>query len=112
MGIGTSLPSPPLLFIAFSTPHRSPLSERLEQAMYQYDDLIFILFHILFCFRQRLNNYFFPLVNVSIINFDLVMELYSGKYPQNTCLYQMHVRDVLIRQTLSNFERRFRKLSS
>ena len=28
----TSLPSPPLLFIAFSTPHRSPLSERLEQA--------------------------------------------------------------------------------
>ena len=29
----TSLPSPPLLFIAFSTPHRSPLSERLEQAI-------------------------------------------------------------------------------
>ena len=29
---GTSLPSPPLLFIAFFTPHRSPLSERLEQA--------------------------------------------------------------------------------
>ena len=28
----TSLPSPPLLFIAFFTPHRSPLSERLEQA--------------------------------------------------------------------------------
>ena len=28
----TCLPSPPLLFIAFSTPHRSPLSERLEQA--------------------------------------------------------------------------------
>ena len=26
-----SLPSPPLLFIAFVTPHRSPLSERLEQ---------------------------------------------------------------------------------
>ena len=25
-------PSPPLLFIAFFTPHRSPLSERLEQA--------------------------------------------------------------------------------
>ena len=24
--------SPPLLFIAFFTPHRSPLSERLEQA--------------------------------------------------------------------------------
>ena len=31
-GTRTSLPSPPLLFIAFSTPHRSPLSERLEQA--------------------------------------------------------------------------------
>ena len=29
----TSLPSPPLLFIAFFTPHRSPLSERLEQAI-------------------------------------------------------------------------------
>ena len=29
----TSLPSPPLLFIAFSTLHRSPLSERLEQAI-------------------------------------------------------------------------------
>ena len=28
----TSLPSPPLLFIAFFTLHRSPLSERLEQA--------------------------------------------------------------------------------
>ena len=28
----TSLPSPPLLVIAFLTPHRSPLSERLEQA--------------------------------------------------------------------------------
>ena len=28
----TSLPSPPLLFIAFFTSHRSPLSERLEQA--------------------------------------------------------------------------------
>ena len=28
-----SLPSPPLLFIAFFTSHRSPLSERLEQAM-------------------------------------------------------------------------------
>ena len=28
-----SLPSPPLLFIAFFTLHRSPLSERLEQAM-------------------------------------------------------------------------------
>ena len=55
---------------------------------------------------------FFPLVNVPIINFDLVMELYSGKYPQNTCLYQMHVRDVLIRQILPNFECRFRKLSS
>ena len=27
-----SLPSPPLLFIAFFTSHRSPLSERLEQA--------------------------------------------------------------------------------
>ena len=33
-GTRTSLPSPPLLFIAFSTPHRSPLSERLEQARY------------------------------------------------------------------------------
>ena len=29
---GSSLPSPPLLFIAFFTSHRSPLSERLEQA--------------------------------------------------------------------------------
>ena len=28
----TSLPSPPLLFIAFFTSHRSPPSERLEQA--------------------------------------------------------------------------------
>ena len=28
----TSLPSPPLLFIAFFTSHRSALSERLEQA--------------------------------------------------------------------------------
>ena len=28
----TSLPSPPLLFIPFFTSHRSPLSERLEQA--------------------------------------------------------------------------------
>ena len=28
----TSVPSPPLLFIAFFTSHRSPLSERLEQA--------------------------------------------------------------------------------
>ena len=28
----TSLPSPPLLFSAFFTSHRSPLSERLEQA--------------------------------------------------------------------------------
>ena len=28
----TSFPSPPLLCIAFFTPHRSPLSERLEQA--------------------------------------------------------------------------------
>ena len=28
----TSLPSPPLLFIAFFTSHRSPVSERLEQA--------------------------------------------------------------------------------
>ena len=31
-GSRTSLPSPPLLFIAFFTSHRSPLSERLEQA--------------------------------------------------------------------------------
>ena len=30
---GTSLPSPPLLFIAIFTSHRSPLSERLEQAI-------------------------------------------------------------------------------
>ena len=30
----TSLPSPPLLFIAFFTSHRSPQSERLEQATY------------------------------------------------------------------------------
>ena len=29
----TSLPSPPLLLIAFFTSHRSPLSERLEQAI-------------------------------------------------------------------------------
>ena len=28
----TSLPSPPLLFLAIFTSHRSPLSERLEQA--------------------------------------------------------------------------------
>ena len=28
----SSLPSPPLLFIAIFTSHRSPLSERLEQA--------------------------------------------------------------------------------
>ena len=32
----TSLPSPPLLFIAFLTPHLSPLSERLEQASIVY----------------------------------------------------------------------------
>ena len=31
-GTRTSLPSPRLLFIAFFTLHRSPLSERLEQA--------------------------------------------------------------------------------
>ena len=31
-GTRTSLPSPPLLFIAFFTSHRSPLSECLEQA--------------------------------------------------------------------------------
>ena len=30
--LSTSLPSPPLLFIAFFTSHRSPLSERLGQA--------------------------------------------------------------------------------
>ena len=30
----TSLPSPPLLFIAIFTSHRSPLSERLEQASF------------------------------------------------------------------------------
>ena len=28
----SQLPSPPLLFIAIFTSHRSPLSERLEQA--------------------------------------------------------------------------------
>ena len=38
-GTRTSLPSPPLLFIAFSTPHRSPLSERLEQAILDFDSL-------------------------------------------------------------------------
>ena len=32
---GTSLSSSPLLFIAFFTSHRSPLSERLEQASVQ-----------------------------------------------------------------------------
>ena len=31
----TSPSSPPLLFIAFFTSHRSPLSERLEQAIWQ-----------------------------------------------------------------------------
>ena len=31
-GSRTSLPSSPLLFIAFFTSHRSPLSEHLEQA--------------------------------------------------------------------------------
>ena len=31
--IKASLPSPPLLFIAFFTSHRSPLSERLEQVI-------------------------------------------------------------------------------
>ena len=39
-GSRTSLPSPPLLFIAFSTPHRSPLSERLEQAKPKISDLV------------------------------------------------------------------------
>ena len=33
-GSRTSLPSPPLLFIGFFTSHRSPLSERLEQAIF------------------------------------------------------------------------------
>ena len=33
-GTLTSLPSPPLLFIAIFTSHRSPLSERLEQATF------------------------------------------------------------------------------
>ena len=32
----TSLSSPPLLFIAFFTSHRSPLSERLEEASWSY----------------------------------------------------------------------------
>ena len=35
----TSLPSPPLLFIAFFTSHRSPLSERLEQAITKHTAL-------------------------------------------------------------------------
>ena len=34
----TSLPSPPLLCIAFFNPHRSPLSERLEQAIKRSSD--------------------------------------------------------------------------
>ena len=38
---GTSLPSPPLLFIAFFTSHRSPLSERLEQASVQNECMFF-----------------------------------------------------------------------
>ena len=33
-GTAPPLPSPPLLFIAFSILHRSPLSEHLEQANY------------------------------------------------------------------------------
>ena len=36
----TSLPSPPLLFVDFFTSHRSPLSERLEQAIQIYKGLI------------------------------------------------------------------------
>ena len=38
-GSRTSLPSPPLLFIAFFTLHRSPLSESLEQATPQVDSI-------------------------------------------------------------------------
>ena len=38
-GTRTSLPSPPLLFIAIFTSHRSPLSERLEQANCRLDVL-------------------------------------------------------------------------
>ena len=34
-GKRTSLPSPPLLFKAFFTSHRPPLSERLEQAIWK-----------------------------------------------------------------------------
>ena len=38
----TSLPSPPLLFIAFFTSHRSPLSERLEQAKVLRPTIIYV----------------------------------------------------------------------
>ena len=41
-GSRTSLPSPPLLFIPFFTSHRSPLSERLEQASETEVDLVLI----------------------------------------------------------------------
>ena len=30
------------------------------------------------------------------------MKFYAGKHPQNTCLYQMYGRAVLIRQMLPN----------
>ena len=38
-GSRTSLPSPPLLFIGFFTSHRSPLSERLEQAKHSHSEI-------------------------------------------------------------------------
>ena len=38
----TFLPSPPLLFIAFFTSHRSPLSERLEQAKVLRPTIIYV----------------------------------------------------------------------
>ena len=40
-GNRTSLPSPPLLFIAIFTSHRYPLSERLEQARFVHGSLEF-----------------------------------------------------------------------
>ena len=43
----TSLPSPPLLFIAIFTSHRSPLSERLEQASFTRVSLTMDLFNTL-----------------------------------------------------------------
>ena len=57
---------------------------------------------MLFCFRRRLNsNIFYSSECFDNIS-ELVVELYSGKTPQNTetCLYEMHSRAVLIRQIL------------